>query len=875
MNSFSVMPYEHQSILDAYQQWLVGDLYQNYYFDNIDDPNFLQKLSVLQAEGIRHDIGLHASVTHNSIQEASSQIGRKIQSAASLITSSLDDGFSMMNTRMMEVNSNLQSIGQGIGAVNQTLQQGNQILSNIEGGINQMNRGIGAVASGINTLNRNMIAGLSALNQNMTVGMAALSENISQASSIILYQLQQCEIVLKQILDELRIPESQRERRYHIEEGMKYFNKGMNSGDCLYFEDALDEFIQATTIERKDFFSWYYIGMIHLYSKEHIDPEKALSAFDRYIHYADALPQKHNLFDEAWMMKAECKYLMQEMDAAFGFVEKVMNGSVKAALRGMKYLSASNDRYKQQQAVEILKHLMLKNPYIVMQVLEDYDILNNTFITNYLKDVRTNTIYENSKLISMCDEEMGTLKKYPLSYYKDVFDELNSLKARTKSDNFGLVDVFKMRESLHALPEKIKKVCIRAEKQTLTEQLKSMRNEIASFSKYTTFYDTISKRVADIESKISSVNINETQIQQEIEIIPKILDEFRKDSDIKYLTPSKDSSGKYGYRSDRSRYVRFVIPNKWMDAKPFSEGLAAVKDNNGKWGFIDETGSTVLPYHWEDCFGGFHEGLASVKDVSGKWGYIDKHGQLVIPCQWESAYEFSEDLAVVCGPNYKYGYIDKQGQMVIPNKWGHACSFKEGMASVSVKGVCVINGDLFYPQSGYIDKKGSVVIPCRWYNAEDFQDGLAVVRDKINGKHGIIDRQGNLNSPCQWKSISPFSEGLALVSDSNNRFGFIDKKGKLVIPCDWEFADDFKHGTAIVRDYTNGKGKMGVINKQGQIVIPLLEHEIRRVDNLLEVHDSSSRNNVVYYDNNGKIVKTISFNEYYQFMRDICLAYDK
>ena len=467
MNSFSIMPFEHQSILDAYQQWLVGDLYQNYYFDNLDDPNFLQKLSILQAEGIRHDIGVHASVTHGSIQEASAQVGRKIQSAASLIASSLDDGFSMMNTRMMEVNSNLQNIGQGIGVVNQTLQQGNKILSNIEGGINQMNRGVSAVASGINTLNNNIIAGLSALNQNMTVGMAVLSENISQASIKILYQLQQCEIVLKQILGELRIPESQRERRYHIEEGMKYFNKGMQSGDCLYFEDALDEFTTATTIERKDFFSWYYIGMIHLYSKEHLDLEKALSAFDRYIHYADALPQKHNLFNEAWMMKAECKYLMQDMDAAFGFVEKVMTGSDKAALRGMKYLSATGDSYKQQQAVEILKHLMQKNPYIVMQVLEDYDLVNNEFITEFLNGYRAETAKEISQQLLLCEKKM---EQYPLSSYKtyfkkEVFDVFNAIKAqvRAKIQEMGIVDVVAQKEKLQALSEVIKKATIRAE----------------------------------------------------------------------------------------------------------------------------------------------------------------------------------------------------------------------------------------------------------------------------------------------------------------------------------------------------------------------------------------------------------------------------
>lgn len=493
MNSFSIMPYEHQSILDSYKQWLVSDLYQHYYFDNINDPNFLQKLSILQAEGIRHDIGVHAAVTHGSIQEASSQVGRKIQSAASLITSSLDDGFSMMNTRMLEVNGNLRSIDNGIGTVNQTLQQGNQILSNIDGGIAQMNRGVNAVASGVaqmnlginavasgvnrldshvlagfsqldshvvaglNQLDSHVVAGLNQLDIHVLAGFAALGSNISQAASVIQYQLQQSEVVLRQILDELRIPESQRERRYHIEEGMKYFNKGMQSGDCLYFEDALDEFSTAISIERKDFFSWYYTGMIYLYSKEHISPEKALSAFDRYIHYADALPQRHNLFDEAIMMKAECKYLMQDVDAAYCLVEKLVSNSTKAALRAMKYLSASTDSNKQQQAVGILKDLMQQNPYIVMQILEDYDLLSNTFITDYLSKFKIEVSKEIKQLISNLDIEMKSLMEYSLSRYKNITDELNALKARAKYIcDLGVVDALMLREKLLMMLEKIR-----------------------------------------------------------------------------------------------------------------------------------------------------------------------------------------------------------------------------------------------------------------------------------------------------------------------------------------------------------------------------------------------------------------------------------
>lgn len=477
MNSFSIMPYEHQSILDSYQQWLVSDLYQNYYFDNLNDPNFMQKLSILQAEGIRHDIGVHTAVTHGSIQEASSQVGQEIQSLATLITSSLDDGFSMMNTRMLEVNGNLQSIDKGIGAVNQTLQQGNQILSNINSGIAQMNRGINAVALGINCLDSHVVAGFNQLDCHIVSGFAALGSNISQAASVIQYQLQSSEIVLRKILDELRIPESQRERRYHIEEGMKYFNKGMRSGDCLYFEDALDEFSRAISIERKDFFSWYYTGMIYLYSKEHISPDKALSAFDRYIHYADALPQRHNLFDEAIMMKAECKYLMQDVDAAYLLVEKLMPNSTKAALRAMKYLSASTDCNRQKQTVEILKDLMQKNPYIVMQILEDYDLLSNTFITDYLSKFRIEVSKEINQLIPNLDKDMESLKKYPLSWYKDFADELNAMKARAKSieSDLGVVDAILLKEKLLMMPEKIRVSLIKSIKQERQDRLAKLK----------------------------------------------------------------------------------------------------------------------------------------------------------------------------------------------------------------------------------------------------------------------------------------------------------------------------------------------------------------------------------------------------------------
>ena len=232
----------------------------------------------------------------------------------------------------------------------------------------------------------------------------------------------------------------------------------MQSGDCLYFDDALDEFNKAVAIERKDFFSWYYIGMIYLYSADHLELGKALSAFERYFHYADALSQTHELYDEACFMKAECKYLSKDIDDAYSSIERMIPNNTKAALRGMKYLSVSTDLQKQQQAVEILQKLMQQNPYIVMQVLEDYDLVNNDCIINFLKDYREKTAQEIVRIVQECDDEIQKLgDKFPIDYYRETLDELNELKVQENylSRNLTIVSTIEFKEKMIVFANKV------------------------------------------------------------------------------------------------------------------------------------------------------------------------------------------------------------------------------------------------------------------------------------------------------------------------------------------------------------------------------------------------------------------------------------
>jgi hypothetical protein len=119
---------------------------------------------------------------------------------------------------------------------------------------------------------------------------------------------------------------------------------------------------------------------------------------------------------------------------------------------------------------------------------------------------------------------------------------------------------------------------------------------------------------------------------------------------------------------------------KLFDARPFSEGLAAVTlyGSYSEWGYIDTSGKMVIePFY--DYTEGFHEGRAAVRVNLSKpvecrglsqgtiylWGYIDTGGNMVIPAQYFSASDFSNGLARVQGCDYQddsYAFIDTQGK---------------------------------------------------------------------------------------------------------------------------------------------------------------------------------------------------------------------
>jgi len=104
-----------------------------------------------------------------------------------------------------------------------------------------------------------------------------------------------------------------------------------------------------------------------------------------------------------------------------------------------------------------------------------------------------------------------------------------------------------------------------------------------------------------------------------------------------------DASGK-----ECGKDVRFA------DAKAMENGLWAVADQSGKWGFATGEGDMVVDFKFNDAKS-FSGNLAAVK-VGLNWGYVNRYGTVVIDTEYDDAYAFVNGTALVKKGDY-YGFL--------------------------------------------------------------------------------------------------------------------------------------------------------------------------------------------------------------------------
>lgn len=158
--------------------------------------------------------------------------------------------------------------------------------------------------------------------------------------------------------------------------------------------------------------------------------------------------------------------------------------------------------------------------------------------------------------------------------------------------------------------------------------------------------------------------------------------------------------------------------------KLFAEGGKAVYDDNNLGGYIDINGDYTISPKFNEVKE-FSEGLAAVRDNDSLlWGFIDKSGNYVINPQYEEVNKFYNGAAIV-KPNLTHcGLINAKGEYLIEPIYREVSYYKDGYALVQWKDETTDR--MIYH---FVDEKGNLVFE-DYDEAYLFDNGYACVRKR-------------------------------------------------------------------------------------------------------------------------------------------------
>lgn len=218
-----------------------------------------------------------------------------------------------------------------------------------------------------------------------------------------------------------------------------------------------------------------------------------------------------------------------------------------------------------------------------------------------------------------------------------------------------------------------------------------------------------------------------------------------------------------------------ALDKKIKAARPFRNGFAAIINEEGKCGFINTEGETVIKPTYDMVANFSEDGFV----VVGKKGDSDLTYS-VLNSKGEKIFSFSSDkysdvltgfvggsMAVVKDDHIVY--LDNEGKQKI--KVGAVKGHKEDYGFY--KGLTIFAND--DGDFGVKDAEGEVVIKARYEEIRPNRDGTFLA--KKDGKYSIIDDAGQQISADEYKDIIRINPDRFIVKDGSS-YSIIDRQGK-------------------------------------------------------------------------------------------------
>lgn len=339
----------------------------------------------------------------------------------------------------------------------------------------------------------------------------------------------------------------------------------------------------------------------------------------------------------------------------------------------------------------------------------------------------------------------------------------------------------------------------------------------------------------------------------------------------------QSEAGEWGYITDAGENI---IPASYAAAEDFSEGFAAVQGAIGKWLFLDILGRNSYGRSW-DYVESFRDGYAYVRDETG--GYmINTQGQKVRPAlkqlhsisdaynpytpigTWNGEiaeiYAEAHGMRIFKSNEGKYGVLDAADKIIAPGvydtaeppkdygngeyrillkrngRWGWVstgsfCDARWINKPDSIFGSVTIvepeNADFFgiTNTSRLVDAQGNSIDNVSYAYANIIGGGMLALREKGSEITFVLDETFQEVFSLKCDRMAHANEGMCMFN-RDGLWGFCDLQGNVVAEAEFNSVSPFCDGYAVVNRHTDRDGELcGLINKQGELVIPFGKYE--------------------------------------------------
>lgn len=271
----------------------------------------------------------------------------------------------------------------------------------------KLGRGLKDQAKAIDHLGKSIEQGMHALYDQMesvNANLTFLNRNLD----VQIEQQRLTNVLLENIAELLRVPDSEKVRHHSIELGLKFFINAAKDPDL--FTDALEELLKAESLMKQDYFVLHRIGCIYLYVEKHMDVEKSIEYFSRAAKYAsiESDPKAVRLADvltrdrvatdgsarsaesqigklaaESYEKAAFASYILGRDDEAVVYQSKALNFEPNPQNRFTlaKYQARAG---RVPDAVASLNSCIDGDPVLLNAVFKEIDLINEPTIVSLL-----------------------------------------------------------------------------------------------------------------------------------------------------------------------------------------------------------------------------------------------------------------------------------------------------------------------------------------------------------------------------------------------------------------------------------------------------------------------------------------------------------